>query len=113
MPGNPGADRERPTMRPPASGEPRAAEESAAAGPTTAERPVRLPTGRLLGAAWLASTLVAAAWFIAAVVLGWDAALRQTGPATSGVVALAATLQILGLRPWVARPLARWPFCAC
>ena len=72
-------------------------------------RTVTLPTGRLLGAAWIGCLSVGFLWTAAAWLLGasWPSAL--SGLAAGGVVAVAAAAVLIVIRPWRAKTLAEWP----
>ncbi len=74
-----------------------------------AEREVTLPTGRFLAVIWIAALGAGAAFAAGAVLLGLGDAAAWNGPIGAGVVAVAASLVVLGLRPWRPRAMLNWP----
>lgn len=80
-----------------------------AVGATAADRPVTLPTGRLLGASIVPPAVVATAWLGLAAALGWDGPRSLSGVLGAGWVAVVGGGLILALTPWKPRKLAIWP----
>ena len=74
--------------------------------PTT--KLVALPTGLLIWAAWAACALAGGAWGLVAFALGQRGPVAFTGPAAAGVVAVAATVALLVIRPWRPKPAFTW-----
>ncbi len=76
---------------------------------TMADKPVTLPTTRLLAAAWLGAIVSGLGWAGLASVVSEDRVHVSVGPVAAGLVGVAATISLLAIRPWVPKSLMRWP----
>ncbi len=82
---------------------------TAAGGATAANRPVTLPTARLLAAVILPALTVGVAWVGLSVIAGWDRPRTLGGAVGAGWVALVGAATVAALTPWSPRKLAIWP----
>jgi hypothetical protein len=74
-----------------------------------AERTVALPLTPLLAVSVLGPAAACAVWTGGTLALGAGTLRLQAGAAASGVVAAAAVVHLLLLRPWKERSLLKWP----
>ena len=82
---------------------------AAATGIDAANRPVTLPTVRLLAAVILPALAVGIAWAGLALAAGWDRPRTVGGVAGAGWVGLVGAATVAALTPWSPRRLAIWP----
>lgn len=78
-------------------------------GVAAANRPVTLPTGRLLAAVILPALTVGVAWVGLCLLAGWDRPRTLGGAVGAGWVALVGAATVAALTPWSPRKLAIWP----
>jgi len=79
------------------------------ADPGAASRRVTLPTAPMLGAIWFAAVLAGLAGAGVITMLG-RGGQESFGALLGGLlVAVCATVVLLGVRPWTPKPLATWP----
>jgi hypothetical protein len=76
---------------------------------TAADRPVSLPTGRLLVAACVPALLTGMAWSGVTAVSGKGETIVVAGMLAGAIVAACSMLSVLLIQPWRPRPLYRWP----